>query len=371
MRSFKTLADLAQDPKNWVKASQPGDLPRRIREYKVLCLDDDATLQACYLHHSKPRQIVDMLSVAQPPWPHMWVEMDTNTLLGTRAQMAKAYGNSYQYEKRPEHSRVALRIDKFDEHFEVFVLETSLDGKQVFEWPLGFDIGLNDHHFAPMKKDAFIKRDGGVLMEVKGAMSPVRQAAVVWGYEPDVKGLSGLARRARVHTLSPYALAMTPEIVRNCCTELGGTTRLAVAILAMLNTVLIVDEPSRPKGRFLSRSGSKGYVDRSVSYLNIGPRIRNREDYVRNAVRDEISRRCLHEVRGHWRYLRRKPSVPGWERVEHEGEVYWRKFIEAHKRGDPALGDSSERVTIVKGRNPLFDTGNAQDSVMPMETFKE
>lgn len=356
MRSFKTLADLAQDPKNWVKASQPGDLPRRIREYKVLCLDDDATIQACHLHHSKPRQIIDMLAVAQPPWPHMWVEMDANTLLGTRAEMAKTYGGSYQYDRRPDHARVAFRIDRFEQHFEVFVVETSLDGKTVFEWPLGFDVGIGDYRFAKHRSDKIVESETGLMMQVKGKMDPTAQAAVVWGYLPDVKGLSGLARRARVHTLSPYALAMTPEIVRNCCAELGGTTRLAVSVIAMLNTVLIVDEPSRPKGRFLSRSGSKGYVDRSVSYLNIGPRIRNREEYVRKAVTDEIARKCLHEVRGHWRYLRRKPSIPGWERVEHDGKVYWRKFIEAHKRGDASLGTTEDRVTIVTGRNPLFDT---------------
>ena len=355
MRKFKTLADMAQDPKNWVKLAHPGDLPQRMREYKVLCLDDEVTVQACHLHHSKPRQIIEMLQVVEPPWPHMWVEMDANTLLGTRAELAKIHGGSYSYEKRPDNARVALRIDHHGDYLTVFVLETPLEGKAVFEWPIGFDVAIGDHRFDRVRKSGIVD-DHGPMMQVRGRMSATEQSAVVWGYMPDVKGLASLNNRARVHSLPQYAHALDPGIVRSCCEELGGTTRLVVSILAMLNTVLVVEPATRPKERFLSRSGSKAYIERSVTYLNIGARIRNRTEYVRRSITDEVSRRCEHEVRAHWRYLRRKPSVPGWEQVEQNGETYWRKRIAAHKRGDPALGTTRGNVTVVTGRNPLFDT---------------
>jgi hypothetical protein len=358
-RTFTTLADLCADPRSFRDSAAllPPTTPRDIRQYRVLTLDDDTVQHAVILSAAYPKEVIDMLQIATPPWDKMWVEMSSKIVLEHRARVAEASGTSLNYNPRRDTDRIGMMFTRHGDFFNVMMFETGSEGGPaseyaVHEWPIGFDIGIGDYTFDRMKQVGDHHRDGNgkLVFKLNNSTNTVaEQTAAIWGYRGKVKGMSRLHSRARATTVPRFAqvLATNKDVVSETVKEISGMTRLAVAILALLNTVSKVEAPTKPSGRRTTSSGTIAYVERAVTYMQIGPRIRDREKYVRSAIRDEATRRRYHEVRGHYRHVKVKPSTPGWTEVQIDGETYWRKHIDAHHRGDIELGVVAHDVTVV------------------------
>lgn len=358
-RTWTTLADDASDPSNYSKVQSiaPATLHKEIRRYKVLTLDDDATRAALTLADSTPKSLADMLHAAVPPWDRLWIEVPSRAVVEHRRQHARSVGAKYAAETPPDHARVGLQITYVDDdpgpHVKIHCFEHEAGSRRVWEWPIGFDIGLGDTKFPRPPRERVSVTDDKTHALIRGTDKIIRQTSAIWGYEEETKGLSNLNYRGRVGVAPHWMKMVTMELVSSTLKEVHGIPRLAVAVLSMLNTVMSVDPGSRPKGRRLSsssRNKTLPYLERSVGYLNISPRIKKVNEYIAKAVSDEVSRKRYHEVRGHYRHVREKPSTPGWEECIVRGQTMWRKRIAPHHRGDIELGIVEHDVTVVVGR---------------------
>jgi hypothetical protein len=198
------------------------------------------------------------------------------------------------------------------------------------------------------------------ILHAPGAKSIDEQTGLFWGYQPETPKLKVLHNKA-TGVIMPHfsALKDAPGAINAAAAELRGLCRLAVATLALLTTSTIVSTPTRPTGRFMSKSGtSKPYSERRIASLHIPHRIRDDEGYVRQQVKDASDRirKRLHKVVGHFRHRKTPPiNGTGWTPcycVGREPGRYWHRHIESHWRGDETLGIVEREYTLVKGQKP-------------------
>lgn len=106
--------------------------------------------------------------------------------------------------------------------------------------------------------------------------------------------------------------------------EHGSVASLLMGLLTVMAHCPRADRVMQPTGRWIGKGGSTHPHHRhTIVRIETSPRLVYRQ--VQNAVREAI-RRAEHDVREHWRTVRRgKPDE-------------YRVKIRQHKRGDPAIG---------------------------------
>ncbi|HEY1878453.1 MAG TPA: hypothetical protein VGG68_00825 [Caulobacteraceae bacterium] len=117
----------------------------------------------------------------------------------------------------------------------------------------------------------------------------------------------------------------------------------------MLQTVATVGQEERPPGHVLVGGRMRPRLTICPLTLQVPRRIRNVAAYARRKLAETATGKRLHEVRAHYRHLAFQPRPPGWMPVIIEGQMMWRKRIDSHLRGDPALGVIEHDFTVVHG----------------------
>jgi hypothetical protein len=115
------------------------------------------------------------------------------------------------------------------------------------------------------------------------------------------------------------------ESLRAMWDEHRASGSLLMGILALMALMPTARRTVQPLGRWLGRGTTHPFVRHTVVTIQTGERLVYTA--LRNALAEhERIRRAEHDVRSHWRVIRR--GRPDEYRVE----------VKAHKRGDPALG---------------------------------
>lgn len=311
-------------------------------------LDDAATVLACQLSNSAPEQMLKMLGAARPPFPVTWVELPAKVMLDARGYIGNPSWTEQQIfaaDNRSPAARVGILIIEKEDLIAIYLIEHGDDPPHHFTWPVSFLLALEGRPW--MEEDLAgrkVSRDD--LISLAGAF---------WGYSPSpaVAPLIGRATARPPEPRDPSSkaeLAAVIEMTETSVRETAGITRMAIAVLAMLNSVPIVETEFRQTGMRLLKGAMRPYSLCTTVSLNIPRRVRRIEGYARKAIGAAAARKRLHEVRTHYRHLPRRPLAPGWtEAIGPEGEVCWRKPIKGHLRGDPDLGVAEPKTTIVHG----------------------
>lgn len=338
-----------------VVADTNEELRSYLRTARKYVLDDEATRLASNLSCSSPEQVARMLEVAVPPANVTWIEMPSAVMLDARRRAKDTAGFTEAQEaymdRRPADCRIGLLIiqdpglHKDGNVWGLYAVEHGDTVAEHFTWPIGFMVATEGRPFLPDES-----HDLGPLTEEF-------MTAKVWGYHETAPALKVLNGRGFVIMPSTYSRTeRTKELVDGIAAtamqELSGITRLAVACLAMLNAVPVIETEGRPPGSRLLKGGRTAPLyARSTVSLSIPRRVRAKEAFARRAIAAEVKRKKLHEVRPHFRHLTRKPAQDGWTQAIHPLTLQpcWRKKIDGHLRGDPELGVVEHRTTIVHG----------------------
>jgi hypothetical protein len=370
-RPEKLLADLMTDPKAYrlqnyktLKLQTPTAI--WIKSYEKIVLDEYAIQMAVRLAASKPIEMLHMLDAALPPSGKTWIEWPSRAMLLEQQAMQteglSAPASMNWTANRSPDARCGVMIETLPDAYNITCIEHAETDKLVYEWPVSFRIPKDSQ--TRFKIDVEVKTtDNPVELRLKGRGSVLAQAAILWGYGEQTKGLNNLARRGQVAIPSHMSLLLNAisvhnseplsTLITNTVQELAGITRLTVAILAMLHTSMEVDEPVRPKGRFISKSGPKPYSERRVARLLVPGRVRKVEEYVRSRIKEEGDRirKRFHKVKAHYRHSHFLPlNGDGWTRCYCPGREpgkLWHKKIDEHWRGDETLGTVTRDFTLV------------------------
>lgn len=340
----ETLAERFRDPKNdgevWLARENGLHVPdnshvRRVMlDAKRYVMDDDACRLAVDLSESLPRQVLHQLDAIELPSPTMWIEFGSETLTRQRLK----YGNFADGD--PAERGPSARCGMLLHQREPGVIQTWCieDGDpaefgaregMIVAWPVSYVIST----IGPAERWR-TTRDMNSLL---------------WGYGSEAPDLELLDGRGAATMDPSYMKVFDKRNVARLMVELRGWTRLTIAMLALFSTVASIEEVPRPPGHV--RLG--GFLrprlksDRLVIYVPKG--IRKPVPWARKAISRAVQhKRPLHEVSKHWRHLDHMPAAPGWEPVLIGNKHMWRKEIDTHLRGDPALGVVEHRETYVK-----------------------
>lgn len=376
-RPEKLLCDIMSDPKLY-RIRRHGNfnlktpVPYQIREYEKIVLDDDAIKMALVLASSTPIQILHMIDAALPPSTKTWIEWSSRAALNTLKEhqemgLSIPMAPEAFATERPLWARCGVMIETKEDGYHITCVESGETEAQIWEWPVRFVITkTSDGKVDPF---AVLESTYDAKITMTGSGKASEQAAVVWGYTKNYKGISNLSHKGCIHvpphmTLLIAGLAdgdmstarQAHKIIRRTANELSGLTRQVVAILAMLHTSMEVSEPTRPAGRFIGRGGQpKPYAERRVARLLVPGRVRNVEGYVRDRIKDEADRirHRRHKVKAHFRHSQFLPlNGEGWVRCYCPGRdpgKLWHKKIDEHYRGDAELGFVTHDYTLVSG----------------------
>ena len=344
------LADQAQIRSAWSGRMKSTDNFRhaywwdaeRVRSYHRVVLDDGAAKLVSRTAHTPPKQMRRMTELAIPPYDSLWVEMSFPALMEPTGEDLSGR----------EGERIAFVYRNLGEgRIQVNIIQHA-DGntKKIHEWPIGY---LLSNLGETVTNDEGIIVHGSFQNKKQRAAFDLEQTERIWGYDRKVtKDLKTL-----VNLAAPSAHPEEhPKVIDICLTELQGSLRRAVAILALMNTTIIeVGEQQRPKGQFIQGGTPKPYLSRSTAVLNIPRRVKHIQRYVEDEIRHEVNRvrKRRHHVRGHFRHLSYEPiNGEGWVPcfcLGREAGQWWHKHIHEHERGDESLGRVEHDYDIAHG----------------------
>lgn len=359
------LADDIMDPRLNIMKDQAGLNPmiaRYVQQARKFVLDEQATVLAARLSCAMPGEVGRMLKVALPPAELTWIEMPTKVMQVARnmetGRQLSAQEQDHIFSLN-DSAKTGLLIHHKGDMLHIYVIDHAegLAFPRYMPWPVCYDVALEGTPFIEV-----MKQDIDVLLTcwptIEAAMTNV--AGVSWGYDEtqiDVSPLVGRASARQAFVAGSMADgSVKAELIVEVLKQLSGITRLAVATLAMLNSVPVVYAEGRATGGRLLKGGLKPYFEAKTASLAIPRRVRRPVEFARRAIALEVKRKRLHEVRGHYRHLGRKPKASGWVEGINPltGERCWRKPVAPHTRGDPQLGKVEPKTTIVHGpKEPL------------------
>lgn len=294
-------------------------------------LDAGAVEMMVRLTQQLPDKVAPLVQAGWPAADVTWVEYSARQLFEARDRWgAQPPEGAGEWKKlalsRPAQARVGALIKKeADGSLSVNVMEDDAESPgRSFCWPCGFRLYAvsQRHHEDDLPEQT--KKDFERL---------------IWGYTRGID-LGPLKDRARV-TLHHTALKHPNggQLIAATLSELAGVLRLTMSAMSLLNTVAEVGPSLRPEGHRIGAGGhTRPYLPRALVRLEVPRRVRDPVRWATQAAKEHAGRR-LHEVRAHWRYLRREPARGSWERIEMEdGRVLWRRPIAQHLRGNPDIG---------------------------------
>lgn len=275
---------------------------------------DEATVKLIVnLSNANPDVIRRYIDLAWPAAPLVWIEFPSHAMLEERRRI---HGAPWDYVIRQPNARTGMAIDCRPGHMHINCIEHDETCKGIFPWPMGYKV-----YREPDRRQT------------------LKNVGEVWGYLPDVKKLDVLRGYgwASLHPDVMEDITESERLVEHMYKELAGFVRLTITALALLACpATAIGPPVRPRGRFVAHGATHPYRDRRYVTLALPKTVREPVRHVERMLATHHKR--LHEVRAHYRHLRHRPSTPGWEQIIIGNEMYWRKSIPRHLRGDPDLG---------------------------------
>jgi hypothetical protein len=325
---MKMLADLliAQpymrlDNNRLVDSTPLAKIAHRAERY---VLDEQTTRMLVRLANCWPRRMKQVMEIAWPAAPDVWIEWPSFAMLDERR---KIQGPDWEFTLRQPEASTAALIALRDGHMHINCIEHDETCRGVFPWLVGFKV------FKEPRDD-----------------QPLDDACAVWGYTRTTPGVESM-RGYAIPSLHPDLIAETRkrDMQKIMINELAGFVRVTLTALALLaSPATLLGPPVRPRGRFVGKGGATHpYQPRRFVELALPKRVRNAQAFVERTLTTQ--HRKLHEVRAHYRHFKYQPNAPGWEPIEIEGEKLWRKPIARHLRGDPDLGVVEHAGVHVKG----------------------
>jgi hypothetical protein len=357
-RPEKILADDIRVEKNW--GGYRTSNATRVREAEKIVLNDEAARMAVRLSNHKPLDILKMLDCALPPSTLTWIEWPSYSQLDERIEETRRRGDVSRLEhmlgnreEREAWSRCGILVESKEDRYTITCIEHGRTKNELFEWPVTYEFVNTSEETLPVSPCArkYLVEDGRMMPVLK-------RTAMLWGYGTAYPGLANLNNKADLviqpHIETLYGSKLMDGFVVMSLNEMLGMTRLAVGVLAMLNTSTETEQVV-PKGRFLGGGKSHPYAPHRIATLDIPDRIQKRTSYVERRIRDESDRirKRLHKVRAHFRHSRDLPiNGEGWVRCTCRGREqgeWWHKRIAEHMRGDEELGTVERDYTLVRG----------------------
>jgi hypothetical protein len=361
-----TLADDIQDPRNDLSPNLPASELTRdrqaIAQARRFVLDHDAALLAVNLATTDPKGCLDLLANAEPGQEYTWIEYPQRAIALKTLAMASLENDTPEVELEAEILKLARIPAPCREGILVRNQGGSLyihrflhaDAPTFGIFPIGWRVALDGKITAGDVGDHEDTGSGTVVWAARGARPPHTQAAIIWGYDrnADESRMKPLTGRACGTTHPRFMGALEASDANRANRAQAGHLRVALAMLAMLNSVATIEETTRPPGGRLIRGAVRPYLSRAAVTITVPKRIRKVVEWARSEVRAAGARKKLHEVRPHFRHLKAQPRTPGWLEVQIGGETYYRKRIDGHLRGDPDLGVVEHSHTVVRGPKP-------------------
>ncbi|HEY1878439.1 MAG TPA: hypothetical protein VGG68_00755 [Caulobacteraceae bacterium] len=331
-----TLADRFRDPRNVDPIVDDKVLRGAMIQGERMILDDAAVRLLIQMSHTSPREMRRMLDQIVVPERPMWIEFGSKVMLQERVALGVGLDPKDVANRDPE-ARTALLVQPgLDDPRELhsWCIEDADEESweemgKVMIWPVGLVLYPPDPHARRGASDA--------------------QQRIIWGYGKGTD-VSPLVGRCSNIVTSSKAGRLGDDGLKLMATELSGWSRVTVAMLAMLQTVVISGEPVRAPGHVREGGRLQPRLASRHATLQVPRRIRNVAAYATRKLREAAEhRKRLHEVRAHYRHLGHEPRAPGWQPVMIGGEQLWRKRIAGHKRGDASLGVVEHDFTVVHG----------------------
>lgn len=150
--------------------------------------------------------------------------------------------------------------------------------------------------------------------------------------------------------------ALDPEIelldfMRRASFDHISELRYLVAALGLLNEIPVSYVPYRPSGNARVGGRLRPFMSSSVVSITVPATRRRLKDIDKLLqARGEAAKKARHEVRGHFRHVRKLPAKnpERWERaVDREGRPVWRTWIDHHLRGSAELGWVDQKYAVV------------------------
>lgn len=148
------------------------------------------------------------------------------------------------------------------------------------------------------------------------------------------------------------------SFMRNAARDQMSELRYLVAALALLNEVPVEYVPYRPSGNVRMGGRLRPFMSSSLVAITVPQSRRRLKDIDRHlqAKGREAIKKARHEVRGHYRHVKKLPKAhpERWERWQDvdgrlgtAGMWWWRTYIEHHLRGSAALGWVEQRYAVL------------------------
>ena len=323
---MKILADKIIASKRF-RTNVVRDTPRQIapdvRMARKYVLENHATALMTELANAKPADMKRMIQVGWPAEEALWFEFPTKVVIDTREKLHPGWKESLGFDVKKEVGDLTgFIVKKNGDSWQMMVIEACksfLQIDDIFVWPVGYVL-----YKEPQPDVPGYEINDRVYIEK------------AWGYNANSKGVKALGGHVSLTMHKDMLEKKYHELLAAALAELQGCLRLAVAAMSMLNTV--AEPTERVNGpRFISG----GRTHPASAYYPLVISVPKRHTarpigYITNQIAQHHRR--LHEVRGHWRHVKRQPRTDGWQEIEINGVTYWRKAIQAHYRGDPELG---------------------------------
>lgn len=301
------------------------------------CVDNDTVRMAAQVRNA---HMEDILDLARLPYPIVWVEYDPRAKPGV-----KEYPDTVDRCGHLILSGTRDKDGKIDEDESVtFIVTVESKGRKVYVAPYVVTWEVEG-------------REGKVNLLV-GPKRVVETAPhdealgfkqmMVCGNHPNpplppwIERIGGDIALPRVpgHRTREWATRMHDLFVAH-----GATQSLLMGIIALMAHVPTKRTVMQPTGRWIGLHGQT-HPHNSVTTVRIEVGERLVYQRIKNAVHEIIQHRRRHDVRGHWRTIRR--GTPEEYKV----------FVKAHERGDESLGrithDHYETVRIVRHKGTPF-----------------
>lgn len=324
-----TLADLAACPQAYPAGTNPAaDLVRRAHK---VSLPKDTLHYVQHLRGQLPTMMDKLRQMARPPFPIMFVEADM-------MEYSRSLGFEPPADQQGAKSGLLIVDYPDTESFQCRVIDSvgplRASGK-VLNWPVGYCVGYGTEMQSVIPKDI-----------------PLNVEQTLWGYSTDVP----------IGKLHRHGYAMPDSNIPfqtgyDALIETQGTPRYVVALLALLNgPATLHGAPTGTKARGLIHQTPRKLFTPSIVRVEVAKRIKDKDAFVLKAARNGTRPR-LHDVRGFFRYSRKKPAnahalASRWHQTE---DGRWRIWIHNFERGDATLGDLRGRTLV-----PMVKTQTAE-----------
>jgi hypothetical protein len=330
------LADLASHPASYQFKMSAAPAVSRAKKFVIR---DSGLAAIAALRTNMPERMNELRQMAHLPYDEIFVEYNMG------AYRASFGGNRHVGDDADTSGVLITKVA--DDLFQFQVIDSIgpvRSSGRVLLWPVKYLISTTNDDVA-VDESQYRVKDG------RHPLGSPEYDASCWGYShaPTPRETAKLMKPLRnkimcVSTVNSHD-DREVKLLQSTIKETSGISRHIVGFLALLNGPAERIQSDVTGRKIIHGTTRRAAVPEYIT-MRVPKKVANYERFVFNACR-EAARKRLHDVRGHYRYLRRQPNALNWERVEIEGEVMWRRWINAHERGSEEMGDLRGRTAVV------------------------